>query len=116
MSPEDLKRHADRLDEIGRLIVRSYIEWDLEQLSQLAAEFAETKRTIQVYLIENPSAQLPGAEAAPARAILNKISSGEPLSVESALVGKIIDCGLGRVNTTWQRELDARNYAHGNHP
>lgn len=94
MSPEDLKQSANRLDELSRLIVRSYIEWNPELVAQLATEFADTKRRVQTHLIENPSAQLPGAEAAASRVILTKIAAGESLPVEDALIGRIIDCGL----------------------
>jgi len=96
MSPEDLKQSADRLDELGRLIARSCIEYDPKMIALLATEFAETKRRVQTHLIENPSAQLPGVEAASARSILRKIAAGEALPIEDALIWRIMDCNLDK--------------------
>src|SRR5690606_5471157 len=115
----DLKQSALRLVELGRLIVRAYIEWDSEKIAQLATEFAETKRLVQIHLIENPAVQLPGADAAEARAVLRKIASGEPLPAEEALIGKIVDCGFDTVDFdeigtdelySWMSHID---YAEG---
>jgi len=94
MSPEELRQSADRLDELSRLVVRAYIDWNPELIGRLATEFAETKRRVQAHLIEYPSTPLPGDEAATARSILCKIAAREPLPAEEALIGKIIDCDL----------------------
>ena len=94
MSPEELRQSADRLDELGRLVARAFIECNLELITQLATEFSETKRRVQAHLIEYPSTELVGTEAATARSILHKIAAKEPLIVEDALIGRIIDCDL----------------------
>ncbi len=94
MSPEELRHSADRLSELDRLIVRSFIEWDPKALATLVTEFADTKRAVQAYLIENPSVPLPGEEAAAARSVLSKIASGDQLPGEKALTGQIVDCDL----------------------
>jgi len=94
MSPEELRFSADRLSELDRLIVRSFIEWDPKALELLVAEFSDTKKAVQAYLIKNPSVTLPGEKAAAARSILSKIASGDQLPGERALTGQIVDCDL----------------------
>ena len=94
MAPEDLEILVNRIDELDRLIVRSFIEWDPEKLSDLLVEFDRAKRDVQTHLIEYPSVQLIGPDSAKARAILGKISAGENLPVEDAFIGKFMDVGL----------------------
>ena len=91
---QELRHFADRLSELDRLIVRSFIEWNPEALATFVAEFADTKKSIQTYLIENPSVQLPGEDAAAARSILSRVASGDQLPGEKAFTGQLVDCDL----------------------
>jgi hypothetical protein len=94
MSPEELVKVTLRLDELGRQIIRAFIEWNPTELSEFLVEFAESKRAIHAHLIENPVAQLGGETHAAARKILTTIAAGAPLPAEAALIGKLVDCGL----------------------
>lgn len=98
MSPEELEQAAIRLDELCRLIIQSYIDWNPEMVATLAGEFASTKRSVQTHLIENPTIQLSGTSAAKARAVLATIAEGKTLPAEDALIGKIVDCGFDDVD------------------
>jgi hypothetical protein len=93
--PSDLGKNALRLKELERLIVKAVVEWDTDILGRSIAEFNELKTQTRLALMRNPITALSAVADEHTRALLQKISSGEPLPVEGALAGTRIGTLLG---------------------
>ncbi len=87
----DVVANADRLNELGRLIVKAVVEWNPEALSQLIIEFNETKTRTRVALMNAPVNSLPDIADQNVRWLLQRVSLGQLLPVEEALSGTRID-------------------------
>jgi len=84
-------KKALRLKELDKLIIKAIATWDLDQFSEYVVEFNESKKYIRSYGLEHPLVNLQEIENPEARLIIEKIMSGEPLSVEKAMSGSTIE-------------------------
>lgn len=82
---------ALRLKELDKLIIKAIAIWDLDQFSEYVVEFNDAKKHIRSYGLEHPLLNLQEIEDQDARLIIEKIMSGEPLSVEKAMSGSTIE-------------------------
>jgi hypothetical protein len=82
---------ALRLKELDKLIIKAIATWDLDQFSEYVVEFNESKKHIRSYGLEHPLINLQEIENPDARLIIEKIMSGELLSVEKAMSGSTIE-------------------------
>lgn len=88
---DEMIQKALRLKELDKLIIKAIATGDVEQLSKYIVEFNNSKKHIRSYGLEHPLVNLQEIENPDARLIIQKIMSGEPLSVEKAMSGSTIE-------------------------
>ncbi len=88
---QDLLSKALQLKELDKLVIKSVVEWNIEQLAKYVEEYRELKKAIKTSLLENPLINLPDVRDTYAREILQKISRGETLPAERAFQGSILE-------------------------
>ena len=88
---DDLLSKALRLKELDKLVIKSVVEWNIEQLAEYVYEYRELKKEIKTSLMEYPLVNLPDIRDKYAREILQKISAGETLPAERAFQGSILE-------------------------
>lgn len=86
-STDGIVRSAQRLIELGPLMVRAIIEWKTDKVRRYFSEYSEVKFQVRKVLIDQSVVNVPGSAAADVRAVLKKIAADEPLPVEQALAG-----------------------------
>jgi hypothetical protein len=94
-----LTQKALRLKELNKLIIKAVATWDIDQLGKYIVEYNETKKQIRTYSFEHPLINLKDITSADARVIIQKIASGESLSVEKSIMG-------GKIEEFLKGELD----------